>query len=271
MDKHRFKLLTGFEMQVKPLTGYHQEILTKNSHLTFPEKVSLVLADVTDYVGATSKPDEAFFNRMLSADRKKALLELRSFSNDFNPEFEFTYDFKNPKNGQKQTVEFTRNLTHTDVEGNVINGLPEKPYKNLHFDAMDSYELLTKRLSSNVSCLKEVEVELPKLGNTVRYTLLDGYGEILAAKTKKTEASAGTLLSMRFLKEKHELDNSVQWIDSRHHNYSPSDLALVRKSIKECEGIIDSETIIENPFIEGEEVVVDILNTISFFFPGGVV
>lgn len=279
MDIHRFNLLEGFEVQVRPMDGRHQTMLTKQSQLTFPERISTVMADLVDYVGSVRRPDAKFFDNMLAGHRAKIMYEIRQFSLDFDMDFKFKLDFYNPKTKRKEPVEFDQMLEHEieeEVEGELVitkhPGLRSHPYKVLVdgeyvprvYEADADYQAV-------IDIDKYIYTTLPKSGKEIRFRMLDGRGESLGAKFKKEDLSSAVLLDMRFIQEKLQLEKSVQWLEARHETYNIKDLTHIRTLIQKHEGRLDSETKVTNPFDESEQQVLNILGSVSFFFPGGVI
>lgn len=209
---------------------------------------------------------------MLACDRKKILVELRQFSLDFQQEFSFLYKYKDSA-GKKQEVEIFVNLEEEGEDGQFPFTAPKyRDETSLNAVEMDFAEY------SEVLANKQIKVTLPKSGEEIRFTQLDGNGEAIGAATKKTDRSSHTLLKMRnpvkFVQKSEGKDFVPVQLDLDKLSYK--DIEFLRKEIKSWEGNVDTETIFEHP--EGDaapsgekEVVLDLLSTTAFFFSSGAI
>jgi hypothetical protein len=256
-------LLSGVKAKINDLTGKEQEILSKQDNRSFNDKLNDVLASTVEYVGSLYKPKAEFFNTMLSGDRKKLLVELRMYSMDNDPMFAFDYKYTDAK-GNTATlpleVPVTKEITHI-VDGEEVTeevaGCNEKPYSF----QVDEY--------SEVDQHRKVELTLPKSGKKVRYNLLDGKGEAIGANTPKLERSSHTQLKMRNVLElipDETKEGGGVWTQCVLNNLPLRDIETIRSSIKENEGRVDTEHRFKQP-VTDEDVIIDILGTVAFFYP----
>ncbi len=277
---HKFKLCSGPECEVTELTGKHQRLLTEQGSKTHSTKLNEMLADVIVRIGNTTFPvlndngkdvTEDFLNKMLSCDKKKILVEVRQYTLDFQPDFAFTYKYVDSK-GDKQEYEVEVTLdengsfpmTTPKVEADVdVDGEMVKQLVSMDFETYE--EVLTA---------KECYTILPRSGERVRFTMLDGRGEAVGTATKKADRSSHTLIKMRnpvrfVTKEGSKNETPIQ-LDLDRVAYL--DLEHLRKKIKEVEGRVDTETMFEHPEAElkssgDKDVILDLVTTVAFFFP----
>ena len=252
MITHSVTLLSGVTAEFKEFTGKHQEILSKNNKVPMNQRLDEILADIVVRVGSVHKPDITFIKSMLSADKKKLLVSARMESLDHEPTFNF--DFEYEENGETKKLPLEVPLLTTDAEGNEVVGFKESTYKF----SFTEY--------SDVLSAKKVRVNLPKSGKVAEYTLLDGFGESRIPKNEE-DLSANTPLLMRnvCIIEKKESGAEMP-IQADLRALPIKDLEAIRASIRENEAKIDTEVRFTHP-ATGKPVVVDMLNTIAFFFP----
>lgn len=259
METHVFKLNSGVECEIKFLVGKHQRWLTEQDGVDFSTKLNKVLADVIIRVGSKKDIDVDFVTNMLSVDRKKALVELRQFSLDFEIEFDFNYEYiseiENEKKVEPLTLDISSGFNEVPLKVLIDSEVVEAPYKEYS-------DINTKQT-----------ITLPKSGKKVTFSLLNGVGEKIAMKTPKKERSSHTAIMMRRPTEEHigGKGDSVQ-IQLNLDDLGLKDIEFLRASIKEAEGSIDTEYMFEHPEAElkpqeEKEVVIDLINTMAFFFP----
>ena len=265
MQTHVFTLPSGVECEVKDLTGKHQRILTEQKNKKLGENLNEVLADCIVRVGEEKNITLEFIEKMLAADRKKALVEIRQFTFDYEPVFKFKYEYLSGENGneqkKEQEMEIALSKQETDEEGQtktVIKGFPTKPYY--------------KQWKEYKDIEKEVIITLKKSGKEVVYRMLDGQGEQVGMMTKKAERSTHTALRMRFPREFVTTSSGKTPIQLDLDKLPLKDIEQLRASIKEHEGQVDTEFRFMHPEAElkdssEKEVIVDILSVLAFFFP----
>ena len=262
MSTHVFKLPSGVECEVKEFTGKHQRLLTEQKNKNIAENLNEVLADVLVRVGSVKNVTLEFVLNMLACDRKKALVEARQFSMDDEPKFEFDYEYVD-SNGESQ-------VSHQSVD--ISDGFPFKPLLVL---TDDSFKEADYKEYKDIE--KVYELTLPRSQSKVRFTLLDGIGEQIGARTPKSKMSSHTALKMmrpEILVEKK--DTEPTWIQLNLDNLSLKDITYLRTSIKEIQGTVDTELKFEHPEhedkpLEEKYVTVDLLGVLDFFFPSGTI
>jgi len=264
---HKFILPSGVEAEVKELGGKHQRMLTEQKQKTFNEKLDDVLKDILIRVGSVKGKDidDNFILSLLSADKKKCLVEARQFSMDWEDAFDFTWEYENLKGA---------NVKH-ELSCDLKEAFDVKPYQTLEQAKDGSISFKEAKYSEYADIVKRFEFTLPKSKKQLRVTLLDGKGELKGATTKKADRSSHTALLMRnpsFMEKKTKDIVPMQLTAGDLDDMNLKDLGFIRKIIKELEGRVDTELMFEHPeakFLPQKEKnqVVDLLGEMAFFFP----
>jgi hypothetical protein len=243
---HEFKVPSGLTCKVKDLTAGHQEDLTKGGSVNLDAKLNALLKDVIIEFGGKSNLSDEDVLDILSADRKKILFELRQYSLDFDPNFKFTYKYT--EGGEKKEIE---------QEVDLSDGLPERPF----YKTWETFEEMKGD--------KVVEVVLPKSEQRVKFKLLDGRGTMLGSAIKKADLNVNSGIVARSPQVFHKLDGDGKelWLKLDPRKLSLKDVEFLRRSIKDHEGQVDTELMFENPVQGEQDVVVDMLGQVAFFFP----
>lgn len=251
MNTHTFKLPSGVEMEVKEMTGKHQRILTEQKNKKLGENLEIMLADLVVRVGSKTDITPEFIRKMLSCDRKKALTEVRQFSNDFDPKFEFAYEYE--ADGRK--------LKH-DLSIDLVEGFPFKPV----LVSNELGELIPAHYSEYSEIEKYRFITLPKSGKKVRYNLLDGDGETLGMHTNEKDRSSHTPLKMCYPCEMIKTDKDETPVSLDLDRLAIKDIEFLRKAIKTVNGQVDTEIMFYVPE-KPNPVTIDVLGVMAFFFP----
>lgn len=258
---HTFKLPSGVECEITEMTGKQQKILTEQNRKPHNEKLADMLVSVLVRVGDIAKPTVSFVkNEMLTCDRNSALVTLRQFSLDFEEEFIFMHKYKDT-NGNKQEIEVAEKIED--------GKFPFHPVQKLVAEATEDEDAIFAPAEyANYSEIeKDIFVTLPKSGQEVRFTLLDGKGEAIGIATKKTERSSHTSVYMRnpvYFKEGKD-DRKIP-IRLNLDDLAIKDIEFLRTQIKMHEGRVDSEILFENE-ATGKNEVLDVIGSVAFFFP----
>lgn len=263
MNTHVFKLPSGVECEVKELIGKHQRILTEQKNKNIAENLNEVLADVLVRVGTVKHITLEFVLNMTASDRKKCLVEARQFSMDHEPVFEFDYEY----------IDEDGNTKNFPQSVDISDGFPTKPLQVISGDTV-----MDADYKEYADIVKTHEIVLPRSGSKVRFTLLDGNGELLAQRTSKNKLSSHTALQMlnpQILQESNKGGDPV-WIQLNLDNLSLKDIAYLRSSAKEMQGSVDTEIRFENPRADFDNsaekyITVDLLGVVDFFFPSGTI
>lgn len=252
MNTHKFTLPSGVSCEVKELTGKHQRILTEQKSKKIGENLNEVLVDVIVSVGTKLDIDLEFVQKMLSADKKKILVEVRQFSNDNDPLFKFNYEYlgTNAKGEEEKMSE--------PMEVNLEGGFPAKQYH--------------KQWTEYADIERDVTITLPKSGQVVKFRMLDGEGESVGAATKKAERSTHTALEMRFPRFMQKTSADTIPVKLNLDTLAIKDIEYLRAQIKEKEGQVDTEIMIKHPEADNKpmnekEIIIDVVGVLAFFFP----
>lgn len=284
-------LTTGIKAFVGKMTGVTQRLLSQTDGRDFREKLNDVLSALiykvgdVDLTALSDKERTAFIESMTSADRKVCLVEIRSFSVD-EPVFEFTYPYKNMQGvSVEEPMEF--DLTgafevvrqkHLDEKllesyrrpnGTISNKSFGELAEKLQPVEFDSYE--------QVLANKHVFFNLPS-GQRCRIAILDRVGETILMNTKEKNRSTHTPLLMRNPCRVLEGDGNtakvISYTSSDLDKMSLADIEFIRSISKLVEGTIHTELTFDHPEAdrkpEGQkEVVIDLMDQMSFFYTSG--
>lgn len=247
MLTHTFKLLSGPECEIKEMTGKHQRILSEGTD-SFQAKLNKMLKDLIVRIGSVTDITEDVMIELLSGDRKKMLTEARQFTLNYDPLFKFNFEYED---GNKKMSE--------PMEIDLSEGIPEKPYYQTWNELSDID--------------KQVIITLPRCNKKVRFQMLTCKMENWGASQDKETISMHTPILMRnpqWINESEKGNPVPIKMDQKDlDNMSYLDIETLRASIKKFEGGVDTELMIKHPKTK-EDVIVDILNTKSFFFPSEV-
>lgn len=264
------KLPSGVEFEIKEFTGKHQRLLTEQGKKSHNDKLNELLKDLLVRVGSLTTFDDEFFMELLAADRKEMLVHGRQFTMGFDPTFRIRFPYTD-KDGEKQ--EYTEDVPLD--EGH----FPMKPMMvEQEATGEDGNTMLVPASFEeyvDVIAHKRVRKILPS-GLAVEFTHLDGRGELIGVSTKKSEVSAHTPLKMRRPVYFEQKENTNIAISLNLDRLSYKDISALRIFIKDVEGRVDTEISIEHPEAQfltpsEQEVVIDVMGSLDFFFPSGVI
>jgi hypothetical protein len=289
---HTFKLVSGIEAEVSELSGKEQRILTEQVSKTQEQRNFDLLGSLLKRVGDTdlSTMKEAerneFLKSMLSCDRKRALGTARNYSTDFDPIYDFSYEYdsEDKKKGKQIWYEKCQigddgDFSFTPIkhfEQSMLVNEQGKPLTKLR----DIEAVLSQLEPAYFSTMEELNKAkfiyaiLPKSGTQIRLRMLDGIGEAIGGATKKDQRSSHTSLIMRNACYQHKGDVYISYTLSDLDKLPLTDLEFMRLLIKYIEGRVDSEVRFEHPEADlkatGDKIViVDLMSQISFFFQSG--
>ena len=261
---HKFTLPSGFECEVREMTGKHQRLLTEKKGGDFNDKFNSMLVDILARVGDVNNPDLEFVKGMLAADRKAALVMARHFTLDFPETFKFTYTFK----GEFDLREGDESVHYNEFKEELEIRTPEfpiTPYPGSEEWPKGSYKDIPR----------ERTIKLKKSGLEVTFKLLDGAGEARAMANTKEGTNSHTPILVRNPTRPHKGDNSVVPVamDSNAlDKLGLGDIEQLRKAIKDAEGEIDTVQILTHPHADlvddkYAQVHLDLIQEVAFFFP----
>lgn len=264
----KFTLVSGIEAEVTELFGKHQKILTTKNNMLTGKGVDLVLADCIVRLGSDTDITEAKVKKMLAADRKKALLEIRALSLEYDPTFRFDYEWEEADKTMSKfsyAVDFAEDQFKED-KYKTIQMVDDKDNPGQQVPTL--VEIKCAELSE-LAEFKLVHITLPRSKKVVRFNLLDGEAEGRAAIIPASQRSSHTPLEVRRPQEviKEKEDGEKIWGSLNLDKLSFQDITYLRNQINELEGGIDSTLVIQHQAEPNREVKLDILTVPAFFFP----
>lgn len=239
------KLLSGIPCVIQEMTGEAEYFLTNTKNTAKNRGLDLLLADCIVSLGDRKGISEKDAQRMLAFDRKKALVEIRQLSNDYDPSFKFSFEWP-MEGGLKQKFDYDVEFTEENFKS--------RPYKS-QWNSMEEIE-------------KNVDFTLPGSGIEMRWTMLDGEKEGKISDIAEEHRSSHTLIQLRnprvVTKENgKEVHDNIQL---NLKQLSWADLNALRKNILETEGDMDTFLVIEHPKTK-KTTRVDLISVPAFFFP----
>lgn len=260
MLTERIMLVSGVPAVVREITAKHQRILTQKSKKS-SEGMNEVIADLLESVGSIKVITPDFAENMLACDRKRVLVAARQlavqgteFENTFLYEWEYTSAKTNSKEKHKVSIDLTAGFPVKHMQK--LNG--EGVLEDVLYQEYDEIQ-------------RKVRVQLPRSGETVEFTLLDGIGEKRAAAIKNEEQSSHSTIEtrnpVRFVKTERDVVPVVLRLDT----VSLLDVEHLRKTIRQSEGQVDTEFQFEHPEKENTFITLDLTRLLSFFYLSGTI
>lgn len=263
METHSLKLLCGLEAEITPMLGKHQRLVNAEGMVS-GRSLNLLVASCTTRIGDKSPVTEEDVKLLPVGEKKKLLVNIRQLSNDWDPEFKFVLDWKDPATGEtkKQTLE---------VE--IPKAFDERGYRKMKedgtFELGPAGEPEEEKAATwaELMKLKVRRVRLPKSGKLVEFSLLDGAGEARGHKNPR-KSHMLTLIEIRDPKEllaketgtgynKTSLDlDELPW----------RDIEFLRRVMIDAEPNMDTELQIVHPATEETEAI-NLVSIPAFFFP----
>lgn len=302
-SKDEIVLPSGVKCTVKALRGVHQKLLTEQK-VNVKTRFNRLLVDVIDDIDGTEWPNMRepqrmrFVRDMLSADRKFILTEARQLSKQYNPTYTHLFDWKNDR-GVKQETELSIELISednqkpivcniakmcgidgdvydetfleelTEQQNNVVSHIkqlnrtgcfPTKPYLKTY----DSY----KDVLANLDC--EFDGILGLDDYKFKIKLLTGAME---ENTDTSNVSSHTRILSRLPRYQDTTDEKQKWRKLTSEDLDdmpPEVIDDLRNRIIQLDGDVDTvETFPHPDESNNENVHLDLLGQISFFFPSG--
>ena len=275
---HKFTLPSGIDAEVKDMDGSHQRLLTeKKKGKTFTDRLDELLGDLVVRVGSTTKITSKFLKAMLNADKAKLLIEIRQFTMEHDPTFTFVWKYKSEVT--EKYIEYTH-------EEDLPDGIfPSKPVmvSNPNYGKaiaegepeLDTEELIPAAYQEYDQVVKDCYTVLPRSGEKIRWTMLDGHAVARGSATPKNKLSSHTQIKLRnpvkFMKGGKDNKQDIA-ISLNLDKLKFKDIEHLRAEIKKVEGYVYTEIIFEHPEAElkgpnSKSVTVDVLGSSAFFFP----
>lgn len=243
-------LLSGISCTIQEMTGESEFFLTNEKYKAKGKGLIALMLDCITRIGDRTTVSEKDIRRMLSGDRKKALIEIRQLSNDYDPEFKFKYEFGNT-GGLREKFEY--NVTFDE------KSFPDKPYAHQY--------------NNLAEINREIEFTLPRSGKVVTWKMLDVETESDHDALYDVEGrSSLTMLELRdpiyFIDDVDGTNQKVKRpvkLDLRKQSWK--DLDALRKNILDTEGNVDTLLTIAHMTNKEKEARIDLLSVAAFFFP----
>lgn len=289
---------------INPLVGRHQRILTEQRKPMAQRFNSLLVDIIQDIAGSdwTKKTDlqkKAFVENMLSADRKYILTEARQLAKSHKPTFEFVHEYKD-SSGVKKSIPLEIVLIDDDNRANQIQSIVvenkfistdydnEEDWTDEERDIVEHIRKLnrkgcfpTRPFRHTYDTYKEVlnnkfvefDGEGMLEGIRFRFRMLDG---VLEQKVDIRNSSSHTKILARKPRYKQAGEDGKypeNWkaLESQDLDNLPLDAVdQIRNKMTYYEGEVDTIETFDNPDeTKGDQVSVDLMSEISFFFPSG--
>lgn len=276
-------LLSGIKCKIQELTGEHEGNLTSSKENIRKNAMDRLLEDCILELGDVVGPNMNHIKRMLEADRKHALIAIRQLSNDYDPNFNFFFEFPS-KNGQKDkqkfNVDFTYAIMQTENFDKVKNevtitqtpilfeGEVPKNKKPVNFEAKPYWKKF-KTLDEIRDEQDQIFV-LPRSGRKVIWSLLTGELKASFIENSKfqNDNNSHDLFKMRncrYVETDEKGQKSYIQIDFKTMIYK--DIEALRAEILSKEGSFDTLLVIQNQKDSTQKERVDLLDQPAFFFP----
>lgn len=243
-------LLSGIKCTIQEMTGESEFFLTNEKYKAKGKGLIALMTDCILSIGDKTTITDNDIKRLLSGDRKKALIEIRQLSNDEDPVFNFKYEFAST-GGIREKFEYSYQFDEKSFPGKNY----AQQYKNL----------------SEIK--REIEFILPRSQQKVVWTMLDVDTESEHDCLHDMEGrSSLTMLELRnpmvFFKDKNNDGQEVERsrkVDLKKMNWK--DIDSLRKNVLDTEGNVDTLLTIQHKKDKEKEVRIDLLSVPAFFFP----
>lgn len=273
-------LPSGVEFSVRSLKGRDQELITKAKNVRdgsgFNEMLASCLTQLGDKKQGEITPNDV--ERMLSNDRKYAMVALRQHSLRHKPTFDFSYEW--PLQGTRKDVQqYSVEFNSTDFPcvpylwvREKIEQLKAEAAANKVEYTETKFPKLYESYSEMLAAHKEQTFVLPEDGTRLGWTLLTGEQESKFSKLDREQVNANTMISMRvpqvLLTPKEGVSEAKQigmgWM---HSNADLLDIEAFRGEVRKVEGTINTTLVIQNQKDSTRTARVELLATPDFFFP----
>jgi hypothetical protein len=292
---------SGVPFSVRNLKGKDHETLTKSKNLKDGSAITKMLGDCLLSIGDDTNITEKFVEKLLSNDRKYALVTLRQHTLKFQESFDFKYDWpldsgskekevqeysvkftpeyfpcipykwvkermkeiKRPALGEGEEPERERAGTSTAMIDDFEVEVAEPEVEEGEFPVMySSYDEMLKKHG-------ERELVLPESGEKITYKLLTVESEKKWMNISQDSISANTAIMMRAPKSTYISKNTggpvtTVW-DIKEAD--AIDIEYVRRDQKAMEGTVDTFLTIQHQTDKMRSVRVDLITITDFFFP----
>jgi len=281
-------LPSGIEVELLSLTGKQQKDLTINDESKRKNAIDNMLLDCTGRIGSKTTVTPKDIEKLFSEDRKYMLFELQQFSNDYDPEFRFAYEFPT-KDGKKLKDTYIVMFTKEDF--------PKRPYKwvmdemiRLHKEKneiaadveLDEDQLkmilikeeypvmFTDTYDEIIEKYKQQKTKLKECGVEVVWNVLDGIAEKENAKfTNEKKMSSHTYFQNRDCKyldpESLEKGKEIP-INVPYDDVSTNDLEQLRETMLDFEASIETNVVVSYKGDTSMQANLNLVTVPAFFF-----
>lgn len=272
---------SGVSFELRNLKGKDQKIMTKQgTDGTESSRFNKMLAGALLKLGTLEGDQitEEVVKNCLSNDRKFMLVVLRQHSLNYEKEFKFAYEWP-LQQGSKE-----KDLHNYSVNFDSKN-FPVEPYQWMReklaelkkdgdetvYDGHNiAYPVLYKSYEEMLADHKYRTFSLPGTDVKCRFTLQTGGIEAEYSHIPQNKQDANTTFEMHDCKYwDPDKDNSTKgkWIDMSTDEMDMLFVEVIRKTIKEHEGKVDTMLAIQHPKNQARETRVDLVGLLAFFFP----
>jgi uncharacterized protein YacL (UPF0231 family) len=260
MNTKKIKLPSGVECIISELLGKHQRLLTQKNGEDVTGNFNEVLVSIIQELGDIKSVALSDVQGMLAPDRKEVLVQARHLTMGKNEPFNFNFEYYDKVIGRKEKLA----LSYDFIES---GDFPVTEVKKLDADG----KVVIANYTKFSEIVKEFEIVLPRSKKLVSFTMLDGHGETIVAETKKKNRDSHLPLRARKVKEivvvdKQGKDKKPTKVNLNLDTLPLKDIAVLRNTIQELEGRVDTEIAFEHPETE-EMTYQDALGSLAFFFP----
>lgn len=275
-------LPSGVEIAVRNLTGGDQETLTASKNTRNGSGFNKMLAGAIERLGDLEGAaiTERTIERMLSNDRKDALVMVRQHSLKFQEYFEFAYDWPIEGN-RKQLQQFSVKFDDEDFARKPYFWVAEEMERLARqreaeggtsepLTGFAAFPIMYESYNEMLEAQSTQRYKLPESEQMIEWSLLTGEVEKKYTKVAMDDRTSNTTLMMRSPKEILTTDTDEP--QAVLTGWSPAradilDVEGFRREIRRVEGHIDTILTIKNQADESRTARVDLVGTVDFFFP----
>lgn len=253
---------SGLEVEYTYMTGAVQEALTLTTNLENGGGLEQALLLIVKRIGSKTNIEKADILSLPPWDRAAILVASRNYTTD-NESYAFTVNFGSYEGANGVMLP---NKVEVVIDPTKHDWCTKKPCRI----ALDGsiIEVVQYKELSDLKQDNTREVWLPFLSKTVRFSLLNGYGEALVRSYEEKDISAHTTILIRQPKFVLEGGSLLEVKAADLNNMHAKDLSLLRNAIANAEGKFETTVTVTNPRNKNDKHIVNILGELDFFFPG---
>jgi hypothetical protein len=277
-------LPSGIQFSVRNLIGEDQDNLTreqKKSSGTPQSVFNKMLAGAMRGLGNKSESEITpnMVAGMLSNDRKFALITLRQHTLEYQPTFDFKYEWPLQKGEKKkQAFDYSVSFDHENFPvipyrwmREALEKLKQENIENSDFKMPDGHIIPFPKLYDNYLDMKDLHKEQQRTlsnGQLVKWDLLDGEMELANSSALNDDPRMNLIIEMRKPKYKFaDGEKSPVWAEFTTGKTDMKYLEEIRKEMLDFEGKIDTSLVIGHENNPRLQMRVDLCQLPAFFFP----